>query len=105
MQVNKLEDLVPYQRSLLELWGREEFQPVMGLLNRLKEEAISWARYDAVNETAEKVKATSAKISTQLRLVEMLIELPERLKVVAKIAERQKAQGMRLVNTVEGGEL
>jgi hypothetical protein len=105
MEINKLEDLIPYQRSLAALWDREEFQPVLGLLNRLKEEAISWARFDATAVEAENVKAASTRISTQLRIVELFIELPERLTNLAKTAEQNKTKLVQMKNTVEGGEL
>ena len=78
---------------------------MLGLLNRLKEEAISWARFDATAVEAENVKAASTRISTQLRIVELFIELPERLTNLAKTAEQNKTKLVQMKNTVEGGEL
>jgi gas vesicle protein len=91
--------------ALQELWLKEEFQPVMELLNSLKQEAISWARYDTTKDSADTVKAISVKISTQLRVVETLLELPQRLRELEKQLEHQEAQTLKMKHSQEGGEV
>lgn len=77
----------------------------MGLLNRLKEEALSWARYDTTKESADTVKAFSVKISAQLRVVEILLELPQRLRELEKGQEHKEAQTLKMKRSQEGGEV
>jgi gas vesicle protein len=91
--------------ALQELWLREEFQPVVGLLNSLKEEALSWARYDTTKESAEIVKAISTRISTQLRVAETLLELPQRLRTLEEQLKHQEAQTLKMRHSQEGGEV
>ena len=105
MEINKIEDLIPYRVALQELWLKEEFQPVMGLLNSLKEEALSWARYDTTKESADTVKAISTKISTQLRVVETLLELPQRLRTLEEQLKHQEDQTLKMRRSQEGGEV
>jgi hypothetical protein len=78
---------------------------VMGLLNSLKEEALSWARYDTTKESADTVKAISTKISTQLRVVEILLELPQRLRTLEEQLKHQDSQTLRMKRSQEGGEI
>jgi gas vesicle protein len=105
MEINKIEDLTPYRVALQELWLKEEFQPVMGLLNSLKEEALSWARYDTTKESADTVKAISTKISTQLRVVETLLELPQRLRTLEEQLQHQGSQKLKMERSQERGEV
>jgi gas vesicle protein len=91
--------------ALQELWLKEEFQPVMGLLNSLKEEALSWARYDTTKESADTVKAISTKISTQLRVVEILLELPQRLRTLEEQLQHQGSQKLKMKRSQERGEV
>jgi gas vesicle protein len=90
---------------LQELWLKEEFQPVMGLLHNLKEEALSWARYDTTKESADTVKAISTRISTQLRVAEILLELPQRLRVLEEQLKHREAQTLKMRHSQEGGEV
>jgi gas vesicle protein len=105
MEINKIEDLIPYRVALQELWLKEEFQPVMGLLASLKEEALSWARYDTTKESADTVKAISARVSTQLRVTEILLELPQRLRTLEEQLRHQEAQTLKMRHSQEGGEV
>jgi gas vesicle protein len=105
MKINKIEDLIPYRVALQELWLKEEFQPVMGLLNSLKEEALSWARYDTTKESADTVKAISARVSTQLRVTEILLELPQRLRALEEQLNHQEVQTLKMKRSQEGGEV
>jgi len=77
----------------------------MGLLNSLKEEALSWARYDTTKESADAVKAISTKISTQLKVAEILLELPQRLRTLEEQLEHQKARVTKMKRSQEGGEI
>jgi gas vesicle protein len=105
MEINKIEDLIPYRVALQELWLKEEFQPVMELLNSLKEEALSWARYDTTKESADTVKAISTRISTQLRVTEILLELPQRLRTLEEQLKHQEDQTLKMRRSQEGGEV
>jgi hypothetical protein len=78
---------------------------VVGILNSLKEEALSWARYDTTKESAETVKAISVKISTQLRVTEILLELPQRLRTLEEQLGHQEAQTLKMQRSQEGGEI
>jgi DNA mismatch repair ATPase MutL len=91
--------------ALQELWLKEEFQPVMGLLSSLKEEALSWARYDTTKESADTVKALSARVSTQLRVTEILLELPRRLRTLEEQLKHRESQTLRMHHSQEGGEV
>lgn len=78
---------------------------MVGLLNSLKEEALSWARYDTTKESAEIVKAISTRISTQLRVAETLLELPQRLRTLEEQLKHQEAQTLKMRHSQEGGEV
>jgi hypothetical protein len=77
----------------------------MGLLHNLKEEALSWARYDTTKESADTVKAISTRISTQLRVAEILLELPQRLRVLEEQLKHREAQTLKMRHSQEGGEV
>lgn len=78
---------------------------MMELLNSLKEEALSWARYDTTKESADTVKAISTRISTQLRVTEILLELPQRLRTLEEQLKHQEDQTLKMRRSQEGGEV
>ena len=78
---------------------------MMGLFNSLKEEALSWARYDTTKESADTVKAISARVCTQLRVAEILLELPQRLRTLEEQLKHQEAQTLKMKHSQEGGEI
>ena len=105
MEINKVGDLIPYRQLLKELWGREEFQPVLGLLNSLKQEAIDGVRILNLQKSAEEVKTHIAILKTQLNLANMLLQLPE---VVEEIEENIEAQSRKVTtfkSSQEGSNL
>lgn len=74
----------------MELWEREEFQPVRSLLSSLKDESIMQLRNLNLTKSAEEVKTTTAIIKIQLNLSSMLLELPRVIKEAAEELSRQK---------------
>ena len=105
MEINKVGDLIPYHKSLKELWDKEEFQPVLGLLSSLKEEAIVGLRVLDLKLSAEEVKTHAAILKTQLNLANMFLQLPAVVKEVEQNIEAQKNKVVAFKNSQEGGEL
>ena len=105
MEINKIEDLIPYRVSLQELWLKEEFQPVVEMLKNLQREAFNWARFDTTKLSAEEVKALSVRISTQLRVTEVFLELPQRLRALDEQQKYQEASVLKMRQSQEGGEI
>ena len=105
MEINKVGDLIPYRLSLKELWVKEEFQPVLGLLNSLKEEAILEFRMLELSENAEEVKTHVAILKTQLNIAGMFLQLPTVIKEAEEQIAQKEKHSMRLRQSQEGSNL
>jgi hypothetical protein len=106
MKITKIGDLIPHRQSLQELWGKEEFQLVLGLLLVLKQEAVdSFASARLIDVSAENVKTASARLQTQYNLASLLLELPTRLKVLEEQKEQREQANTKMSQAQEGGEL
>src|ERR1700735_836422 len=69
-EIKGIADLVPYHKSLKELWAREEFQPVLGLLASLRADAEMEVKRANIERPAEDCKAALAMIRIKLNLLD-----------------------------------
>lgn len=105
MEIKTVGDLIPYRQSLLELWGKEEFQPVLSLLSSLKEEGVTFLRTTKVDAPEAELRARVATIKTQINLAGMFLELPAVVKEVEEQLERNANKLTQIKEAQEGGEI
>ena len=107
MEIKTVGDLIPYRQSLLELWGKEEFQPVLALLCSIKEEAVTSFRIlDRLGEEdAVQVKAKLAVARSQYNLAAMLEKLPDVIKETENQIQQTQAKKLAVVQAQEKGEI
>ena len=104
MEIKTVGELIPYRASLKELWGKEEFQPVLALLNSLKQEAIDGVRALEIKEGfATGVRISSLK--TQLNLANLFVNLPDVIKDVEDNQERIGQKIAQMKKAQEGAEV
>ena len=101
MEINKVGDLIPYHKSLVELWTKEEFLPVLNLLCSLRDEASQeFKSFDF-----SKPLAQLAIIQTKLKIFGMLVELPKTIELISQGIEAQQKQRDAYIKAQEGGNL
>ena len=105
LEINKLEDLIPYKDSLKELWQEERFQPVLAFLSSLGKEQydtlLSVPSY--INTESTKTLLTMAVASARANILNVLVILPEAIRRVEKQLEEQKALKERMARATEQG--
>jgi len=105
MEINKVADLIPHRKFLQELWAREEFQPVLAYLSRMRQEAFdSFVAID-FTKPAEEVKTLAAMYVMQLKSFSTMAQLPNLLKQLEYTDEERAAKVVAMKNSQEGGEL
>jgi hypothetical protein len=106
MEIKTVGDLIPYRASLKELWGREEFQPVVALFSSMRDEAIMGVRtLGIIGATPHDVIATASQLKTQLNLTNMLLELPAVIKEMEdRLAQVEMKKG-RMREAQEGATI
>jgi hypothetical protein len=105
MEIKTVADLIPYRPSLQELWLKEEFQPVLILLARLRQEAISKIENMPPNLEASTAKAGASIISTELRFTGLLLNLPTRLKELEEQIKQKEQSVLKMKHSQEGGNV
>lgn len=93
MEINKLEDLIPYQRSLKELYQQEEFQVLLCFLSSIK--AQKEAELFAIQATIVKAASLEVHLKVQECVIQrnmaaMLAELPTVVREVEAVLDKQK---------------
>ena len=105
MEIKQVGDLIPYHKSLQELWDKEEFQPVLAFLSSIRDEALTEFR-SADSKSKERIlRATFATTKTQFNLAAMLLELPKVVKFAKDQIEQQGKAKLRFVESQETGEI
>lgn len=105
MEIKSVADLVAYRQSLKELWGKEEFQPVLAFLSSMKEEGVNGVRAVNLKESAEDVKAVVATLKTQINFAHLLLNLPEAIRLAEEAIEKQDQRKLAYMKSQEGGSL
>ena len=105
MEINRIQDLIPYHKSLVDLWEQEGFQPVRLFLKAMREEALIGFRTLELKEPAETVKTRTAVLRTQYNLANLLLELPKAIKDAEALQEMQEQQKMKFKDAQEGGTI
>ena len=103
-QVSKLEDLIPYQDSLTELWQDPSFQPVLVFLSSLYKQNVDSLLYSySLADNAGVLKAVEQM--TTAKVCNMIYNLPELVKGLKGEFEKQQAQKLKFINSQEGGRI
>ena len=105
MEINKLEDLVPYRDSLKELWAEERFQPVVAFLCSLRKEQIDILLTTSAFANNEPIKTNvlMAIASARANILNTIVGLPDAIKQVEDILAEQKRQKERIARSTEQG--
>ena len=103
MEIKGIADLVPYHKSLKELWAREEFQPVLGLLASLRADAVMEVKRANIERPAEDCKAALAMIRIKLNLLDSFTHLPDEIAAAAQLKEHQEQHRDKMVQSQESG--
>lgn len=77
----------------MELWDKEEFQPVKALLKSMSDETVMSIRTVAIMQSAEVALVNLAIAKTQLNIVNMLLELPKVIQTTREGIEARQAKG------------
>ena len=105
MPIKQVKDLIPYHKSLKELWDREEFQPVKELLTAWKNEAITNVLNLQADGDEKHTIAQLAKYQSQATLAYQLLVLPDVIKQVENSADLRGEAKAKFVNAQEGGAI
>lgn len=89
----------------MELWDREEFQPVAKFLCRIMDESLSNVRILTPEEEAVITKAKLMKHIAVYNLAHMLVNLPSIVKTIELNQEKITAKKEAFKNSQEGGNI
>jgi hypothetical protein len=102
MEINKVEDLIPYHQSLVELWKKEEFQPVLALYNSLAEETVQELRALNILELpSENAKSALASYKIRLNMIHFLLDLPAKVREAKNVIEFKQQQQRKMQAAAE----
>lgn len=77
----------------MELWDKEEFQPVKAILNRMTEDTVMSVRSVKILEsTPDDSKTNLAIAQTQLNILNFMLNLPDVIKEANEQLGAQRAQ-------------
>lgn len=103
MEIKQVGDLIPYHKSLAELWDKEEFQPVLALLSSLYNESVdNLRRLDAAAES-KLLRAQFATYKAQLNLANMLLKLPNVIQEAKEQIKAGQSAKLKFVSSQETG--
>ena len=105
MEINKVGDLIPYLKSLQELWGKEEFQPVLALFKGLHQEQVGAVQSIKLDNKSEDIKAEVAVLKSRLNLLSLFYNLPENVRKAKEDFESRAVVGDKLEKAREGGSI
>jgi len=105
MEISKVGDLLPYRKSLQELWEREEFQPVLAYLSRVRQEAYEAMCALNLLDSDEVIAAKTRIQVTQLKSFNSVLQLPQVLKEIEDRNERVASKLEQYQASQERGEL
>ena len=105
MEIKTVGELIPYKASLQELWGQEEFQPVLALLRGMKEEAVMNVRTIQDFDTPDGIKTHALKAKFMLNLTSMLIELPSYIQKAQDDINASQNKAAAMKSATEGGSI
>lgn len=89
----------------MEVWEREEFQPVLAFLSSLREEAVDGLRTLNLTQNAEQVKTIGAILKTQYNMANMIYELPAYVKEVEAQLAKDEETKARMARSQERGSI
>jgi hypothetical protein len=112
-EIRKLEDLIPYRDSLVELWAEARFQPVLTLLSSLYKEAMDeilmrdyTAEHSLVgvgsNADSRSVVWVATK-TAQAKVYSTLFNLPVALEEIERNLEKAVEFKKKMVRSTEKG--
>ena|SRR5579862_5645890 len=105
MEIKAVGDLIPYHKSLQELWATEEFQPVLGFLKGLMLEQVEQLQTFSLEQSAEDAKTKITTIKTKMNFINLIHNLPERIKEAAEAIERKGNMKAKFADSQEGGNI
>lgn len=105
MEIKQVGDLIPYHKSLQELWAKEEFQPVLLLVKALWDEAITDVRRANLDIPGEDCKANLAVFKTKLNMTNLIFNLPAMVKEAENQIQTNQFKKDRFAKAQEGGLL
>ena len=105
MEINKVGDLIPYHKSLQELWHKEEFQPVLELIKNLHQDEVNLIQTTNLNEPAEKLAIQLAVMQTRLKVYSFIFNLPAVIQSAKEQLEINVARKSRFEQAQERGEI
>jgi hypothetical protein len=106
MEIKQMGDLIPYHKSLQELWDKEEFQPVLAFLSSLRQEALdSFRTANLYQYSAEHVKTKISSDKTQYNLANMLMYLPDVIKEAKELILKRTTKFEAFEQSQETGEI
>jgi hypothetical protein len=105
MEIKTLQELVPYHKSLQELWAKEEFQPVLAFLRGLHQEAVNEIQTFKLTEPAEDVKCDAGVLKTKLQFCALFYNLPSNIKVEIDKTLNIEQMKAKIGKSQEGGSI
>ena len=105
MEITKVADLIPHRKFLQELWAREEFQPVLAYLSRMRQEAYEALCAINLQDSSEEIAAKTRVYVTQLKAFNSTLQLPQVLKEIEDRNERAASKMEQYQASQERGEL
>jgi len=103
VEINKLEDLIPYREHLTVLWEHQDFQPALVFLSSLMKEQTEYLIAGETFKNSSDSLIQKAVWAANIRTLRMLISLPSIIKEAEKQIEDVKVQRERLKRSAEQG--
>jgi predicted Zn-dependent protease len=105
MEIKTVGDLIPYHKSLQELWHKEEFQPVLELVKSLHQDEVNAIQTANLNEPAERLALQLAVIQVRLKVYNFIFNLPDIIQTAKKQLEVNEIKKSRFGQAQERGEI
>jgi uncharacterized membrane protein YcjF (UPF0283 family) len=109
MEINKLEDLVPYRERVKLLWDSEDFQPVAAFLSSLireQMEVLMYVNRDGVGvQQLEQIALEKQVAAARAGAFNTILNLPLTIKSIEETLQKRKAWQESMGNAQESGDL
>ena len=102
MDLKQVEALIPSHKYLAELWGQEEFQPVLEFFKNTHQQQVNAVQDFDLSATSEDCKVKLSIIRERLRMCSLFYNLPANIKEAAAQLERNKEKLLKFRDSQEG---